>query len=44
MQEHEYEVSMVLSNTRDTPITLIVEPWGALYEQGVRQWGVGADV
>jgi|GraSoi_2013_60cm_1033757.scaffolds.fasta_scaffold54329_2 hypothetical protein len=32
MQEHEYEVSMVLSNTRDTPITLIVEPWGALYE------------
>jgi hypothetical protein len=30
MQEHEYEVSIVLSNTRDTPITLIVEPWGAM--------------
>ena len=32
MQEHEYEVSLVLSNTRETPITLIVEPWGAMYE------------
>jgi len=37
MQEHEYEVSMVLSNTRDTPITLIVEPWGALYEMGPQE-------
>jgi hypothetical protein len=32
MQEQEYEVSMVLSNTRDTSITLIVEPWGEIYE------------
>jgi len=32
MQEHEYEVTLGLSNTRDTPITLIVEPWGELYE------------
>jgi hypothetical protein len=32
MQEQKYEVSMVLSNTRDTPITLVVEPWGELYE------------
>ncbi len=31
MQEHEYEVTLGLSNTRDTPITLIVEPWGELY-------------
>jgi hypothetical protein len=37
MQEHEYEVSMVLSNTRDTSITLIMEPWGALYEMGPQE-------
>ena len=31
MQEHEYEVTLGLSNTRETPIMLIVEPWGELY-------------
>jgi hypothetical protein len=31
MQEHEYEVTLGLSNTRETPITLVVEPWGELY-------------
>lgn len=32
MQEHEYEVSLVLSNTHDIPLTLIIEPWGEPYE------------
>ncbi len=32
MQEQEYEVSMVLSNIQDTSVTLIVEPWGEMYE------------
>ena len=32
MQGQEYEVSMVLSNIQDTSVTLIVEPWGEMYE------------
>lgn len=32
MQDNEYEVSLGLSNTHGVPITLIIEPWGEVYE------------
>src|SRR5579859_4454600 len=28
----EYEVSMIISNSRDTTITFVLEPWGEIYE------------
>jgi hypothetical protein len=32
MQEQEYEVAILVSNTHDTNFTLALEPWGFVYE------------
>lgn len=32
MQEQECSVSIVLSNSRETRFTLVLEPWGRVYE------------
>lgn len=32
MQEQEFEVSIIVSNSRETPLTFILEPWGRAYE------------
>lgn len=29
MQEHEYEIAIVVSNTRKSSFPLVLEPWGA---------------
>ncbi len=31
-QEQEYEVSMMLTNSRETKFTFALEPWGFVYE------------
>lgn len=36
MEEQEYEISMVFSNTRDEVITFYLEPWGEYYEMEPR--------
>lgn len=32
MQEQEYEISIMLTNSRDSTLTFILEPWGFIYE------------
>ncbi len=36
MEEQEYEISLVFSNTRDEMITFYLEPWGEYYEMEPR--------
>lgn len=32
MQEQGYEVPIIVSNTHDTNVTFVLEPWGRIYE------------
>jgi hypothetical protein len=31
MQEHEYEMAIIVSNAHATDFTLVLEPWGRIY-------------
>jgi hypothetical protein len=32
MQEQEYEIAIIVSNTHDTNLTFVIEPWGFVYD------------